>query len=128
MSAAVAAPNAIREAFVLNTTYSPDFDVDVHELRVRDVGEVVLHMTDILQCHRNMEEAVVELYSLGKRFLPIFIGGDHSITCPLVKGYCRSHVEKRLGVVHFDAHNDVRNLEDGDRRTALRSAGSSRPG
>lgn len=106
-------PDAIREAFLVNTTYSPDFDVDLRDLRVRDVGDVVLHMTDILRCHQNMEEAVVELYGLGQRFLPIFIGGDHSITCPLVKGYCKSHPEQRVGIVHFDAHNDVRNFEDG---------------
>jgi formiminoglutamase len=60
-----------------------------------------------------MEEAVVELYRSASLPLLIAIGGDHSISCPLVQGYCRAHPGKKLGIVHFDAHHDVRNFEDG---------------
>src|SRR5688572_3702701 len=51
------APNAIRAVFSNNTSYSPDFDVDLKCLKIRDLGDVVLHMTDIIQSHRNIEEA-----------------------------------------------------------------------
>lgn len=112
-SGAAGGPNAVRQAFLSNTTYSPDFDVDLMPLRVRDIGDVRMHMTDVLQCHSNIERAVVELYGAVQNFLLITVGGDHSITCPLVNGYCRSHPKERVGIVHFDAHNDVRNFEDG---------------
>ncbi len=107
------APNAVRIALTGYTTYSPDFDVDLRPLAVRDFGETRLHMTDIALCHRNIEEAVVELYDAAGEPLLISVGGDHSITCPLVQGYCRAHSRERVGIVHFDAHNDVRNFEDG---------------
>jgi formiminoglutamase len=112
-SAASAAPNALRMVLPGHTTYSSDFDVDIVSLRVRDAGDVRMHMTDIPQCHRNMEEAVVEYYAAAPKSVLISIGGDHSITCPLVQGYCRSHPGQKVGIVHFDAHNDVRNFEDG---------------
>ena len=33
------APNAIRMVFPMNTSYSPDFDVDLKPLVIRDLGE-----------------------------------------------------------------------------------------
>lgn len=107
------APNAIRTAFTNNTSFSPDFDVDLKCLQIRDVGEVKLHMTDILQSHKNIEQAVTELYGVHDLPLVINVGGDHSITCPLVQGFCSAHPGMRVGIIHFDAHNDVRNFEDG---------------
>ena len=107
------APNAVRLALTSFTTYSPDFDVDLQSLRVRDFGDTRLHMTDIPLSHRMIEEAVVELYRHAGAPVLISVGGDHSITCPLVQGYCRAHPHEKVGIVHFDAHNDVRNFEDG---------------
>jgi len=112
-SGAGKAPAAIRQAFAINTTYSPDFDVDLKSLRVRDLGEVKMHITDIARCHRNMEEAVVELYKAIGDSLLVILSGDNSGTCPLVQGYCRAHNGRPLGIVHFDAHNDVRVLDHG---------------
>lgn len=112
-SGAAAGPNAIRQAFLTNTTYSPDFDVDLQPLRVRDLGDVLLHMTDILRCHSNIKEAVVEIYQKVGNIILVVVGGDHSITCPVVEGYCLAHPNEKVGIIHFDAHNDVRNFEDG---------------
>ena len=112
-SGSALAPNTMRQAFLTNTTYSPDFDVDIQSLNVRDLGDVRLHMTDILQCHASIKEAVVEVYHRIGEFLLVVVGGDHSITCPVVEGYCQAHPEERIGIIHFDAHNDVRNFEDG---------------
>lgn len=112
-SGVAAAPNALRQAFLMNTTYSPDFDVDLQALRVRDIGDVRMHMTDIPRCHANIKSAVSQLYQKAGDVLLISVGGDHSITCPLVEGYCQAHPKERVGIIHFDAHNDVRNFEDG---------------
>ena len=112
-SGTAAAPNSIREAFLINTTYSADFDVDLAPLRVRDLGDVVMHMTDVVRCHNNIKNAVVELLeTVGDKIL-ILVGGDHSVTCSAVEGYCQVHPGKRLGIIHFDAHNDVRSTDYG---------------
>jgi formiminoglutamase len=107
------APNAIRSAFLTNTTYSPDFDVDIKKLVVRDLGDVRMHMTDVSTCHENIKCAVAEIYKKINVSSIILVGGDHSITAPAIEGYKLSHPDQRLGVIHFDAHNDVRNFEDG---------------
>ena len=112
-SGASQAPNAIRQAFLMNTTYSPDFDVDLEPLRVRDIGDVRIHMTDVGVSHSNMKGAMAEVYRKAGEVIVVSVGGDHSITCPLVEGYCLAHPTEKVGLIHFDAHNDVRNFEDG---------------
>lgn len=112
-SAAYAAPEAIRLGFRSNTTYSPDFDVDLQGLRVRDLGDVRGHLTDVAIAHRHIQEAVAALAGIEPRFVPILIGGDHSITAPAVRGFCAAHPGKRVGVINFDAHYDVRNFDHG---------------
>eukprot|EP00826_Nyctotherus_ovalis_P066559 TRINITY_DN9847_c0_g7_i1.p1 TRINITY_DN9847_c0_g7~~TRINITY_DN9847_c0_g7_i1.p1 ORF type:complete len:312 (-),score=58.21 TRINITY_DN9847_c0_g7_i1:85-1020(-) len=46
---------------------------------------------------------------VGKPFL--VLGGDHSITYPIVKGFIKDMPKKRLGLIYFDAHFDLRPLE-----------------
>jgi agmatinase len=58
-----------------------------------------------------IEEAVVRIGDDGGR--PIAIGGDHSITYPLVRGV-RRHNE-RFTLVHVDAHPDLYEAYEGDR-------------
>jgi formiminoglutamase len=106
------APNALRQAFQLNTTYSPDYDVDMTALRVRELGEVGSHTTDILRSLRMIEEAAAAVFAHEPSFFPVFVGGDHAVTAPLVRGWLRAQPGLRLGMIHFDAHNDVRHLDD----------------
>ncbi|MSO93023.1 MAG: formimidoylglutamase [Rhodospirillales bacterium] len=112
-SGASDAPNAVRRSFLINTTYSPDFDVDVKPLVARDLGDVKTGMGDVRQHHAVFEAAIVEIYQTLGDVMLVIVGGDHSITCPLVQGYSRSHPKEKIGIVHFDAHNDVRHYEDG---------------
>ena len=42
---------------------------------------------------------------LAKECKPIFLGGDHSVTYPLVSGVARKF--PKLTIVHFDAHPDL---------------------
>ena len=44
---------------------------------------------------------------------PLFLGGDHAVTYPLLKGLARRH--KNLNILHFDAHPDLYDQFDGDR-------------
>ena len=46
------------------------------------------------------------------RALPVFIGGDHSITAPLFKAACQTH-QGPITLVHLDAHTDWADLSEG---------------
>jgi len=115
-SAASEAPDAIRSVWRAFTPYDADHDVDLSPMKVRDVGNIRMHTTDILRCHQNILRGLSELYeqtAAFSRFLPLIVGGDHSITCPSVKAFARHHTGKTVGLIQFDTHFDVRNLEDG---------------
>lgn len=112
-SAASENPTAIRLAWRLFASYNLDYDVDLAALRIADLGDVTMHVTDIPRCHANIEEAVVEALSSHPPFFPVFIGGDHSITCPIVKGLKRVTPGRTIGILQVDTHFDLRNLHDG---------------
>ena len=45
--------------------------------------------------------------------LPLFLGGDHAVTYPLVKGIAGHY--KNLSILHFDAHPDLYDQFEGHR-------------
>ncbi len=112
-SGAAGGPEAVRLAFRYNTTYSPDWDTDIQRLRVRDLGDIAGHLTSVETAHHRIEEAVKGALTVAQPFVPIIIGGDHSITAPAVRGFCAANPGKKVGVINFDAHFDVRNFEHG---------------
>jgi formiminoglutamase len=99
-------PNHIRMVWPFFTTYSIDFDVDVVGLRVRDLGDVEIPLLDVPQAHRNIEEAVRGLLSLGRDFFLITLGGEHSMEHAVLKAFKEARNYKRLGLIQFDGHMD----------------------
>ena len=59
------------------------------------------------------------------KFAPPFLvlGGDHSITYPIIKGLNENLKNKKLGLIYFDAHYDLRPLE-GENKDILSSGNS----
>ena len=110
-SGAAGGPEAVRTAFKFNTTFSPDWDTDVQRLRVRDLGDIGGHLTDVSIAHANIEAAVHGALTHATPFVPIIVGGDHSITAPAVRGLCAANSGKRVGIVNVDAHLDVRTMD-----------------
>ncbi|WP_219838159.1 formimidoylglutamase [Paenibacillus sp. R14(2021)] len=113
ISSASTTPAAIRTAFKSFTTYSMEYGVDLQEMAVRDLGDIHMHVTDIAECHRRIEESLNVLYHEQPSLVPIILGGDHSITYPSIQAFSRRYEGKKVGIIHFDAHHDVRNFEDG---------------
>ena len=107
------AANAIRNSFIENTTYSPDYDVDIQDLVVRDLGDIQITSTDVWRSLDQIEEAIVDLLTAQPRCVPMAIGGDHSVSAPLVRGFAKTRPDRKVGIIHFDAHNDVRAFEEG---------------
>ena len=110
---AYAAPNALRDAWAIFTTFTPDFDVDMSSLRVRDIGDVAVPIIDLIQGLQNVQESLASPMTQPEAFFPLIIGGDHAITAPAVRAYCSAHPDQQVGLIHFDAHNDVRVMDHG---------------
>lgn len=58
-----------------------------------------------------IERGVAAVLANGRR--PVVLGGDHSITYPVLRAVRRHH--PRLSIVHFDAHPDLYDVFEGDR-------------
>ncbi len=113
-SAASLLPDAIRSLFHSFTPYDVNHRLDLSEkLRVVDLGNVKMHLTDLPLCQQRIEDAVAAYWQDHSQPLAL-LGGDHSVTGAAVLGLTRA-TKRRYGIIHFDAHHDVRNLEDAGR-------------
>jgi formiminoglutamase len=74
---------------------------------VRDIGDIQMHPTEVLRCHDNIEEGLSELYQQSPSFVPIIVGGNHAIAAPSVRASRNGNDYKKVGLVDFDAHNDL---------------------
>ncbi|HSI39264.1 MAG TPA: agmatinase family protein [Xanthobacteraceae bacterium] len=100
-------PNAVRQAMMYFTTYSSRDRRSMVGLRAADLGDVAVVMTDMERTFRAISAAVRGLVERG--IVPVVIGGDHSIAFPNIRGVVEAlGPGKRIGIVHFDAHHDLR--------------------
>jgi agmatinase len=77
--------------------------------RVADLGDVPMRSRyDLSLCHADIEKAFSTLVAAGCR--PLAVGGDHSITLPILKALGR---DAPLALIHFDAHCDTEGPIDG---------------
>jgi agmatinase len=79
--------------------------LDAGDLRLKDSRESV--GDDFAE----IERAVGELLEKGER--PVALGGDHSVTYPIMKAFARRYPE--LTIFHFDAHPDLYDEFEGSR-------------
>lgn len=110
-SGAAEAPAAIRKALSSYTTYAIEDELDLKDFRLHDFGDVNMHVTDLVESQRRIEETFREVFQSHPNMIPIVFGGDHSISCPSIKAFAVA--KGTVGVIQFDAHHDLRNLEDG---------------
>jgi agmatinase len=99
-------PRAVREAsHMLCDGTHPHFDVSPTEpiSQLGDAGDLALPNTSL----ESMRAALMPLARqlIGKHHMA-WIGGDHSITLPLLRAY-KAHLGRPLAVIHFDAHCDT---------------------
>ena len=75
-----------------------------------DAGDLLL--TGDAANARVMIQAGIEL-SLKNGFQPVALGGDHSITCPIMRAIAQAH--RAVTILHIDAHGDLYDEFEGDR-------------
>ncbi|USN45559.1 MAG: arginase family protein [Candidatus Woesearchaeota archaeon] len=68
---------------------------------------IPLHQSDYGAALATIEQSASQLFL--DNVLTIFLGGDHSITYPLVKSFAKSQEGKATGLLIFDAHLDAEN-------------------
>ncbi|GAW93383.1 agmatinase [Calderihabitans maritimus] len=97
-------PSAIRTVSEVLEEYSPTLDKDLREKNYYDWGDVELPLGNVSQSLQRIEEVARKIVLDGKK--PVFIGGEHLVTLPLVKVMAERH--PGLAVLQFDAHADLR--------------------
>jgi guanidinopropionase len=103
VSGARFAPRAIREASARIKPYNPSLDVNPYEkYNVADCGDVFINPLDLEMSRKSIADGVGRFVEAGA--VPLCVGGDHSVTLPILRGVARRH--KPVGLVFFDAHSD----------------------
>lgn len=98
------APTRIREISSLGRTYHWERNLSFLEnLKVADLGDAPTYPMDLQKTHKNLTNFVSTLFNQKKKM--IFIGGDHSLTLPLLRAAKKKH--GLLSLIHFDAHLDT---------------------
>jgi agmatinase len=106
------APKAIREASTSEMINAwTELGVNLEEdINIVDLGDLVLDGSES-EIFTYIEEEVFRM--INKGVIPFLLGGDHSITYPIVKAFSRKY--KFLDILHFDAHPDLYDELYGDR-------------
>lgn len=101
-------PRAVREQSMLLWGYNNALGVaPFRALKVVDYGDVDIVPVDILMTHRAIEAEIATILTDGAGVFSI--GGDHSISLPLLRAHARKYGP--VAVVHFDAHPDTWDCE-----------------
>jgi agmatinase len=111
MRGAALGPSHIRAAFLSGSTNQcTESGTDLTaEPRLKDVGDIEL--SNDAQGYTKIESIAAAV--LGQNAYLLSLGGDHSITYPLLKAYAQKY--DRLSLLHIDAHPDLYDEFEGNR-------------
>ncbi len=113
MRGAAGGPDALRKASTgeaINSYTESGWDLHDDAVLV-DKGNLSFEGLETRDVFLKIEQAVDEI--LTEKGFPVIMGGDHSITYPVIKSV-RAHYPS-LDILHFDAHPDLYDAFEGDR-------------
>ncbi|AUH53159.1 formimidoylglutamase [Chromobacterium sp. ATCC 53434] len=99
---AAGGPQALRKALA-NLAYHPT-------LPLYDAGDVACADGDLEAAQRRLGETVAQVIAAGH--LPLVLGGGHETAYGHWLGLSAAHPDKRIGVINFDAHFDLRQADE----------------
>ncbi len=102
-------PKAIIDASRFVETYDEELDYEVIKVGIHTLPEFEPDCTGPEATGKRLEKIAAKIAADGK-FL-VSLGGEHSITPPLVAGILKTH--KKLTVLQIDAHADLRDEYEG---------------
>jgi guanidinobutyrase len=97
-------PRSVRaESCLLRPYHMATRAAPFDSLTVGDIGDVPINTFNAPACVPIIREFVAEVIAAGA--IPMGIGGDHTITHPILQAIAAQHGP--VGVIHVDAHADV---------------------
>lgn len=113
-SGAAFGPAAIREMSIMLRSGNPNLDIDIFEyLSGIEYGDANINPCNLQNSHDEIEKKFDEVVS--QNVFPIGLGGDHSVTLPLLRSIAQKHGP--VSLVQFDAHLDTYDSENGSKLT-----------
>jgi agmatinase len=109
-SGAHGGPAAIRYTSDGLESYSPILDRDLEDLRVRDLGDVVLHDADMHESLARISAGMT--HAAASASLAVMLGGEHTASLAGFRGVKRVHPS--AVILQADAHLDMRSDYDGE--------------
>lgn len=108
-------PKAIREADYLGADgrrpHLPTGIDPFEQFKVVDAGDIEVGPGYLEEALEVLAESVAKIAAMGA--IPIILGGDHSVTFGNGTGLARVHGDGTFGLVHFDAHADTGQTNNG---------------
>lgn len=80
-------------------------------LQVADIGDVAINTFNLEESLKIIEDSFRKI--LSTNCVPLCLGGDHTITLPILRAMANKHGP--VGLVHIDAHADINDLMFGER-------------
>lgn len=103
-------PKKIRDSIRYFKAYSWNLDFWFGDQRVYDFGDIITEGNSVADSHEIISDVIFKIVKRG--FIPITLGGDHSIGYPIIKGLKSANESKKIGLINIDAHLDVREVID----------------
>ena len=97
-------PSGIRDNSLLLRPYNPAQDIEVFKYCSGiDYGDIPIVPGYLPESHKLIEQETASL--IQPNIVPIFMGGDHSISLPVLRSIKKKYGP--VGLIHFDAHSDL---------------------
>ena len=97
-------PSGIRENSLLLRPYNPAQNIEIFKYCSGiDYGDIPIVPGYLPESHKLIEQKTANLFQ--PNIVPIFMGGDHSISLPILRSIKKKHGP--VGLIHFDAHSDL---------------------
>lgn len=98
------APREIRHHSSLIRPYNPALHVNPFDvLHVADVGDVDVNPIDLEDTYSRVAQTIGDI--LRANVIPVCVGGDHSLSLPILRAMVKRHGP--VGLVHIDSHQDM---------------------
>lgn len=104
-------PRAIRHGSNITAGAFHHLGLGIEPLRYLsgiDAGDAFCPPGDLVRGHDGIRGKLKQLLQAAPACVPIVLGGDHSITYPSAATVADHH-DRKVGIVHFDAHADTAN-------------------
>ncbi|MBI1280570.1 MAG: agmatinase [Anaerolineaceae bacterium] len=97
-------PEGIRSQSTLLRPYNPALKVPIFDICSGvDYGDLPVIPGYLPESHKQITEGAAAVFASGAT--PVFLGGDHSVSLPLLRAAAGKHGP--VALIHFDSHSDL---------------------